>query len=105
MAQRQYAPFGQGAQGFAKYYGGAFADQAIGNVMSEGLFAIALVADKVMTRLLRREFLNRGSCEELDWEQSRPPEAAQTSMTRAYFGNDVWGPRSPERLDAVSVFV
>jgi hypothetical protein len=41
MAQKQYA-FGQGAQGFAKYYGGAFADQAIGNMMSEALFPIAL---------------------------------------------------------------
>ena len=37
MAQRQYPPFGQGAQAFGKYYGGAFADQAIGNILSEGL--------------------------------------------------------------------
>lgn len=44
MAQKQYA-FGQGAQGFAKYYGGAFADQAIGNMMSEALFPIALHQD------------------------------------------------------------
>lgn len=29
MAQRQYTSFGTGAQGFGKYYGGAFADQAI----------------------------------------------------------------------------
>jgi hypothetical protein len=45
MAQRQYASFGQGAQGFGKYYGGAFADQAIGNIMSEGLFPAALHQD------------------------------------------------------------
>jgi hypothetical protein len=38
MAQKQYSSFGTGAQGFGKYYGGAFADQAIGNIMSEGLF-------------------------------------------------------------------
>jgi hypothetical protein len=44
MAQRQYA-FGSGAQGFAKYYGGAFADQSIGNFMSEALFPIALHQD------------------------------------------------------------
>lgn len=44
MSQKQYA-FGQGAQGFAKYYGGAFADQAIGNMMSEALFPIALHQD------------------------------------------------------------
>ena len=72
MAQRQYAPFGQGAQGFAKYYGGAFADQAIGNVMSEGLFPVALHQDpryfvrgeggfwKRTEYALSREFITRG---------------------------------------------
>jgi len=38
MAQKQYSSFGTGAQGFGKYYGGAFADQAIGNIMTEGYF-------------------------------------------------------------------
>jgi hypothetical protein len=45
MAQKQYSAFGTGAQGFGKYYGGAFADQAIGNIMSEGLFPVALHQD------------------------------------------------------------
>ena len=45
MVQKQYSPFGTGAQGFAKYYGGAFADQAIGNIMTEGLFPVALHQD------------------------------------------------------------
>jgi hypothetical protein len=45
MAESQYAPFGTGAQGFGKYYGGAFADQAIGNIMTEGLFPVALHQD------------------------------------------------------------
>lgn len=45
MAQRQYPSFGSGAEGFAKYYGGAFADQAIGNLMSEGLFPSVLHQD------------------------------------------------------------
>jgi len=45
MAQKQYGSFGTGAQGFAKYYGGAFADQAIGNIMSEGLFPVVLHQD------------------------------------------------------------
>jgi len=45
MAQKQYSSFGTGAQGFGKYYGGAFADQAIGNIMSEGLFPVALHQD------------------------------------------------------------
>lgn len=44
MAQRQY-DFGQGIEGFGKYYAGAFADQAIGNLMTEGLFPIALKQD------------------------------------------------------------
>jgi hypothetical protein len=45
MAQRQYPHFGQGAEGFGKYYGGAFADQAIGNFMTEALFPVALRQD------------------------------------------------------------
>jgi hypothetical protein len=45
MVQRQYSSFGPGAQGFGKYYGGAFADQAIGNIMTEGLFPVALHQD------------------------------------------------------------
>ena len=42
MAQKQYGSFGTGAQGIGKYYGGAFADQAIGNIMTEGLFPVVL---------------------------------------------------------------
>jgi len=45
MAQKQYASFGQGGEGFAKYYGGAFADQAIGNMFTEALLPIALRQD------------------------------------------------------------
>jgi hypothetical protein len=45
MAQKQYSAFGSGAQGFGKYYGGAFADQAIGNIMTEGLFPVVLHQD------------------------------------------------------------
>jgi len=44
-AEKQYSSFGTGAQGFGKYYGGAFADQAIGNIMTEGLFPVALHQD------------------------------------------------------------
>jgi hypothetical protein len=43
--QSQYPSFGTGALGFGKYYAGAFADQAIGNFMTEGLFPIALHQD------------------------------------------------------------
>ena len=45
MAQRQYASFGQGAQGFGKYYAGAFADQAIGKMMTEALLPITIHQD------------------------------------------------------------
>lgn len=45
MAEKQYGSFGMGAQGFGKYYGGAFADQAIGNIMTEGLFPVILHQD------------------------------------------------------------
>jgi len=45
MTQKQYSSFGTGARGFGKYYGGAFADQAIGNIMTEGLFPVALHQD------------------------------------------------------------
>jgi hypothetical protein len=45
MAQTQYPSFGTGAAGFGKYYGGAFADQAIGNFMTEAIFPVALHQD------------------------------------------------------------
>jgi hypothetical protein len=58
MAQRQYA-FGPGIEGFAKYYGGAFADQAIGNMMTEALFPIALGQDPRYFPKARGSFLAR----------------------------------------------
>ncbi|MBV9341136.1 MAG: hypothetical protein JO159_09640 [Acidobacteria bacterium] len=45
MLQHQYPSFGQGAAGFAKYYGGAFADQAIGNMMTEAVLPITVHQD------------------------------------------------------------
>jgi hypothetical protein len=72
MAERQYTSFGTGAQGFGKYYGGAFADQAIGNIMTEGLFPVALHQDpryfvkgtggfwKRTGYSISREFVTRG---------------------------------------------
>ena len=72
MAQKQYSYFGMGAQGFGKYYGGAFADQAIGNIMTEGLFPVALHQDpryfvkgtggfwKRTGYAISREFITRG---------------------------------------------
>jgi hypothetical protein len=45
MAQDQYRSFGQGASGFGKYYGAAFADLAVGNTMTEAILPIALHQD------------------------------------------------------------
>ncbi len=41
----QYPEFGQGAKGYAKRYGGAFADQAIGNYLTEAAFPVLLRQD------------------------------------------------------------
>jgi hypothetical protein len=43
--QNDYAPFGQGGTGFAKRFGAAYADQAIGNYMTEGIFPSLLRQD------------------------------------------------------------
>jgi hypothetical protein len=45
MAQDQYRSFGQSAKAVSKYYGAAFADQAIGNVMTEAKFPTVLHQD------------------------------------------------------------
>jgi hypothetical protein len=41
----QYREFGQGAKGYAKRYAGAFADQAIGNYLTEAVFPVMLRQD------------------------------------------------------------
>ncbi len=45
MWQKQTPSFGQGAAWFGKYYGTAFADQTIGNMMSESVFPVMLHQD------------------------------------------------------------
>ncbi|MBV8050747.1 MAG: hypothetical protein JOZ80_06130 [Acidobacteriaceae bacterium] len=45
MAQRQYPQFGHGPAAVGKYYGGAFADQSIGNMLTEAVLPIALRQD------------------------------------------------------------
>jgi hypothetical protein len=44
-AQNQYRGFGDGASALGKYYAAAFADQAIGNMMTEAVFPVALHQD------------------------------------------------------------
>jgi hypothetical protein len=46
-----YAGYGQGAQGYAKRYGAAFADGAIGNYMTEAIFPTMLHQDPRYFRL------------------------------------------------------
>jgi hypothetical protein len=41
----QYHEFGQGATGYAKRYGGAFADNGVGNYMTEAIFPVMLRQD------------------------------------------------------------
>jgi hypothetical protein len=45
MAQREYPAFGHGAAAVGKYYGGAFADQSIGNMLTEATLPIVLHQD------------------------------------------------------------
>lgn len=45
QAENTDAPFGQGAQGYAKRYGAGFADQAIGNMMTGAVFPSLLRTD------------------------------------------------------------
>lgn len=55
----QSREFGQGAQGYAKRYGAAFADGAIANFMSEAIFPSLLHEDPRYFRLGRGSFFHR----------------------------------------------
>jgi hypothetical protein len=45
MAQREYPHFGHGPEAVGKYYGGAFADQSIANMLTEGVLPVGLHQD------------------------------------------------------------
>ena len=57
--QNQYRSFGQGSRGFAKRYGEAFADQAVGNMMVEAVFPRLLHEDPRYFRLAKGSLLRR----------------------------------------------
>lgn len=57
--KNQYLQFGQGAQGYAKRYAGAFADGAIANFMSEAIFPSLLHEDPRYFRLGHGSILHR----------------------------------------------
>jgi hypothetical protein len=51
QAENSYPAFGQGAEGYAKRYGAAFADQVDGNIMVGGLYPSILKTDPRYFRL------------------------------------------------------
>jgi hypothetical protein len=57
--QNQYPQFGQGATGYAKRYGGAFADGAIANMMSEAILPSLLHEDPRYFRLGQGSIFHR----------------------------------------------
>jgi hypothetical protein len=59
QAENSSPGFGQGAEGYAKRYGAAFADQADGNIMVGGVFASILKIDPRYFRLGRSRFISR----------------------------------------------
>ncbi len=59
QAENSSPGFGQGAEGYAKRYGAAFADQVDGNVMVGGVFPTILKVDPRYFQLGRGSFLHR----------------------------------------------
>jgi hypothetical protein len=57
--QNQYPEFGQGAQGYAKRYGGAFADGAIGSYLTEAILPSLLHEDPRYFRMGEGSKLHR----------------------------------------------
>ncbi|HXC00523.1 MAG TPA: hypothetical protein VNU74_08985 [Terriglobales bacterium] len=59
QAENSYPAFGQGAEGYAKRYGAAFADQVDGNIMVGGLYPSILKTDPRYFRLGRGRMSRR----------------------------------------------
>jgi hypothetical protein len=59
QAENSSPGFGQGAEGYAKRYGAAFADQADGNVMVGGVFPAILKFDPRYFQMGRGSFMRR----------------------------------------------
>jgi hypothetical protein len=59
QAENSYPAFGQGAEGYAKRYGAAFADQVDGNIMVGGLYPSILKTDPRYFRLGRGRMPHR----------------------------------------------
>ncbi len=59
QAENQYPSFGQEQQGYAKRYGGAFADLAIGNYLTEAILPTVLHDDPRYFRMAEGGFFKR----------------------------------------------
>jgi hypothetical protein len=59
QAENSSDEFGQGAQGYFKRYGAAFADQVDGNIMTGGVYPTILKTDPRYFRLGRGSFMGR----------------------------------------------
>jgi hypothetical protein len=98
MWQHQTPSFGQGAAGFGRYYGTAFADQTIGNMMSESVFPVMLRQDpryfpmatggfgKRTWYAISREWITRNDNGKLGFNYSElGGNAAAVAISNAYY--------------------
>src|SRR5258708_32838302 len=103
MAQNQTKSFGQGAAGFGRYYGTAFADQTIGNMMSESVFPAVLHQDpryfpmgnaaggfwKRVRYSVSREWITRNDLGKNAFNYSElPGNAAATAISHASYPSE-----------------
>ena len=99
MWKKSTPSFGQGAAGFARYYGTAFADETIGNMMSESVFPSMLHQDpryfplgrghgfwKRMGYAVSREWRTRGDSGKSEFNYSElGGNAAAVAISNAYY--------------------
>jgi hypothetical protein len=102
MAQDEH-PRWQGKEGFAKYYGGALADECIANIMTGALFPIALHQDpryfikgkggvwKRIGYAVSREVITRGDDGRNHFNTSKLlGNAAAVGISNAYYPDRSW---------------
>lgn len=99
MWKKQTPSFGQGAAGFARYFGTAFADETIGNMMSESVFPSMLHQDpryfplgrghgfwKRLGYAVSREWRTRGDSGKSEFNFSElGGNAAAVAISNAYY--------------------
>ena len=101
MAQNQHRGYGEGADGYGRYYGASFGDQAISNFMAEALFPTAFHQDpRYFTKgtggfwkrtgyALSREVITRGDNGSSQFNISElGGNAVATGIANAYYPDD-----------------